>query len=522
MVIVHLKGGLGNQLFQYAAGRRLAHKHNIELKLDVTCLKVTDKWLPHGCDQYKLCYFKIQENFATPEEIEYAKNSFMGEEADGYNQKFMPEVLDYPDNVYLDGFLENEHYFADIADIIRREFTLKVPLGTTAQHWREKIFAAECSVSMHIRHGDFCLNDENLFAVLPLEYYNECLNHLKQQYKNLTVFVFSDDTQWCKENLRFDVPMEFIEGCKDYEDLYLMSLCKHNIIANSTFSWWGAWLNQNPDKKVFVPVPTAIVGTKKTYRHFSAERNENSPLETDRWIKVSFDLNKKLKLPNRPIYSLLMVVNNDVATLAETLDSILAQDYKLFDLIIIDNASFDGSRQICQQAVNSSDNVTLIKLCDKISNGAAWNMALNIAQGKYVMFLKSGDKIFPDTLRSLHIDKNIVGDIVYSYIWFREDENGNLSDGGKNFSFETDTILQDLKESADKVAVISEILSDNKVSAPFATKLFYRKFLLDKNLRFDETIAAKDAERNFTVKAMLSTDNEILFLPNPFYIARRN
>lgn len=511
MIITKINAGIGNQLFKYAAGLRLAHKHNTELKLDIApYLLERTTWPFYALDQ-----FNISATAATPEEIEYLKNSFVGEEQNSIDCIFMPEVLDYPDNVYLDGYWENERYFADIADIIRREFTLKVPFGAKAQHWQKKILSAECSVSMHFRHGDFLLFDNDLYALLPLDYYHTCIDILKREYKNMTAFVFSDDIQWCKANLRLDLPTEYVsgggDGTTDVEELHLMSLCKHNIIANSTFSWWGAWLNQNPDKKVFVPILSSIVGTNKTYRHFSAERNENSPLQTDRWIKVPFDLNNQLELSNRPHFSLLLVVNNNRDTLSETLDSLLAQDYKYYEVIIIENASFDGSRKICQQAAKSSDKVTLIKLCDKVSDGAAWNLALSIAQGNFAMFLKGNDRIFPDTLASMHMtDKDIVEDIVYSYIWFREDEQGTFSAEGKNFALEKDNILQDLKESAD--------ISTVKLNAPLATKVFKRKFLLDKEIRFDET-AAEDAERKFTLKAMSRTDNEIFFVSNIFYIA---
>ena len=114
----------------------------------------------------------------------------------------MPEVLNYPDNVWLHGYWENEKYFADIADILRREFTLKNPLSESARRWKKKILSCECSVSMHFRHGDFMEYKQDIFALLPLEYYYECVNRLKQQEKNFTVFVFSNNLKWCKENLR--------------------------------------------------------------------------------------------------------------------------------------------------------------------------------------------------------------------------------------------------------------------------------------------------------------------------------
>lgn len=109
---------------------------------------------------------------------------------------------------------------------------------------KKKILAADCSVSIHVRQGDFAYNprmnrNKLLFAVLPIDYYRECLNILRRQHKNLTLFIFSNNLHWCKENLHFDIPTEYVEveGIRDFEELRLMSLCKHNIIANSTFSW---------------------------------------------------------------------------------------------------------------------------------------------------------------------------------------------------------------------------------------------------------------------------------------------
>ncbi len=526
MVISHITGGIGNQLFQYATGFRLAHKHNTELKMDLSWFDYI-KFRP-----YALNLFNTTAKLAPPEEInntkKICKETKLGiEKKDGWT--FMPEVLNYPDNVYLVGGWENEKYFADIADIIRQEFTLKNPIGETAQHWKEKILAAECSVSLHIRHGDFISTPAPIhlqhpsFTILPLDYYYESLNQLKQQYPNLTVFIFSNNLQWVKENLRLDVPMEFVHGenLTDVEELHLMSLCKHNIIANSTFSWWGAWLNPNPDKKVFMPIPSDDAA-KIGYR-FSAERDENSPLDSDKWIRVPFDLNKKPDVKMCPMFSLLLVVNNDIATLPETLGTILKQDYKFYEVIIIDNASFDGSGKLCQQAAKFSDKVTLIKLYEKISDGAAWNMAFNAAQGNYVMFLKGNDRLVGNALTVVCL-KNVAieADVVNSAVWLREDVNGNISQAGKKFVLDGDALFRNLKgmlrQKFDKQTVL-KILASNANFVPIASKVFKRKFLSDNAIRFDEKISDNDAKILFTTEAMLRTDDEMLFLPNVFYVA---
>ena len=513
-------------MFQYATGRRLAHKWNTELKLDTTFF---DRYKFRS---YLLDKFNIKATVATSKEIESLKKlregTSIGLEKNTIAYKYMPEALNWPDNLYLAGTWEDERYFADISDILRKEFTLKNSLGAAAQHWQKKILAAECSVSVHVRHGDFVYSPNisrmDIFAHLPLEYYQECVNQLKQQYNNPTAFVFSNNLQWCRENLRLGVPTEFVagDGLADFEELYLMSLCQHNIIANSTFSWWGAWLNKNPGKKVFVPIPSNIVGTDKTYRHFSAKRNENSPLQSDRWIRVPFDLNKQPEIKTRPYFSLLLVVNNDAATLPETLGTILRQNYKFYELIIIDNASFDDSGKICQQVAKTHDNVTLIKLYDKVSNGAAWNRAIDAAQGESVIFAKGNDSFSYMSLSFLYMtNERPVADIVSSVTWLREDDRGTVDISGKKFVVEKDLPFRDLKGNVqpnfDKMTLL-RILSSNATPVPLATRTFKRKFLLDNAIRFDEQVSDGDAELLFTVNALFQA-GKTLFTPQPIYVA---
>ena len=258
MIAVHIMGGIGNQLYQYACARQVAYKNNTELKLEIFDCDANN--LSHH-NYYRLGDFNIEENFATKDEIKQLP--VINEDA----PNFSPKILEKIDNVLLYGYFgrNGDGYFADIADIIRKEITPKNPFSRTAKFWKQKILSAECSVSLHIRHGDFLTPlVRNNKGVLPMDYYTGCVNQLKKDFPNLTVFVFSDDLKWAKNNFKLDVPMEFVEGCeKDSEELFLMSYCKHNIAANSTFSWWGAWLNQNPDKKVFVPYDMKKVESKQ-------------------------------------------------------------------------------------------------------------------------------------------------------------------------------------------------------------------------------------------------------------------
>ena len=533
MVIVFVMGGLGNQLFHYAAGRQLAYKLNTELKLDIRYYEKRPI--------YALNHFNVHENLATLEEIEYVQNhGCIKRTPSAYCNLFLLDPKDCPDNVYLKGGWEDERNFADIANIIREEYTLKNPLSSNAEAWKQKILSAECAVSINVRRGDFLRYGMSIFAVTHLDYFYECINRLKQEYKNLTLFVFSNDINWCKEHFLFDVPAEFVSGgIKDIEELYLISLCKHNISSNSTFSWWGAWLNNNPNKKVFYPLPSNIFGTNKTWRNFSAERNENSPLDSHRWIRVPFDLNKRLNLffdeVDRtsqqvnikicPIFSLLLIVNEDAATIADTLDSLLGQDYRYYEVIIINNASTDGSDKICRQKIEGKNYVTLKLLRSKVNNAKAWNMALRMAKGQYVVFLKGNDRLFVSALSQIYLahgnqDRNI----VCSFAVLLENASGNITSGNKKLPVHRDTQFKEEKRNAimntDGQEAVRFLLNQ-QLNSFLGTKFYNNEFLVENGIKFDKHLDDAESELFFQVEAFFKS-KYLMYISNAFYIAPKN
>ncbi len=264
MIITRLLGGLGNQMFQYAAGRRLAHVLAVELKLDVTWM---DKFVSRP---YALGKFNIQENFATAAEIAamapkgrigHALAKICPKKWPKYIQEkqfhFDPEILNLPDGVYLKGYWQSEKYFSDIAETIRREFTIKTPLSGKTSEMSELI-ASKQSVSIHVRRGDYIETRrmKQVYNAYGPDYYLRCVDYMKQLVKNPYFFIFSDDPEWAGDNLKQLCPatlVDYNQADKNYEDLWLMSCCNHHIIANSTFSWWGAWLNPREDKIVLAP-----------------------------------------------------------------------------------------------------------------------------------------------------------------------------------------------------------------------------------------------------------------------------
>lgn len=269
MIIVHLSEGLGNQMFQYATARCLAEKHSTPVKLDISSFETNKR------RKYGLHCFQIQEHLATQDEVatllkqpknridklfKKAVNKVNKPTTNLVQEKFFhfnPDVLEAPLDTYLFGFWQSEKYFIEIKDILEIEFSFKYNQNHQNQELSEKIKSHE-SVAVHIRRGDYVQNEETyqLHRACSLDYYNRCITYISERVNNPHFFIFSDDTQWVQKNFKLNFPTYVVEhntGILSYEDLRLISQCQHNIIANSSFSWWGAWLNSNPNKLVCAP-----------------------------------------------------------------------------------------------------------------------------------------------------------------------------------------------------------------------------------------------------------------------------
>lgn len=285
MIITKLIGGLGNQMFQYAIGRSLAIKNNTELKLDLSGYENQQGIIPRN---YSLGIFQIDSKIASKEEsfglkyssrfmgiLGYKKKSYLKEKI---ANKYDPEIFKVTGNNYLEGYWQTEKYFLMIADVIRKEFSLRIEFNNLDIELLNQI--AKCqSVSLHVRRGDYVSNSKtNQFhGSCSLKYYQDSIEYLKNKFGQIVLFIFSDDIEWVKENLQTDQKMVFVSNdkLKDYEELILMSKCKHNIIANSSFSWWGAWLNTNYDKQVIAP--------KYWFNNAHANINDIVP---ENWIRI--------------------------------------------------------------------------------------------------------------------------------------------------------------------------------------------------------------------------------------------
>jgi hypothetical protein len=271
MIIIKISGGLGNQLFQYSFGRYLSAKLNVKLKFDIQT-----NYRYNGFTQrsFGLSSFSFTIDKASVLEINnfkyFINNEFLArierklvQKVPSVNRKYIVQCSnDYQknikrirDNCYYDGYWQSEQYFKPIESTLRNEYNLKLTLNNRNLALLDEINSSE-SISIHIRRCDYITNKANrkLFEICPFEYYLTAINFFTTRFKHAMFYIFSDDIYWTKSNF-IGKQFRFIDNNSEYPeiDMYLMSKCRHNIIANSSFSWWGAWLNSNPDKIVIAP-----------------------------------------------------------------------------------------------------------------------------------------------------------------------------------------------------------------------------------------------------------------------------
>jgi hypothetical protein len=238
MIISKIQGGLGNQLFQWATAKAFSLRNNCEYKFEISF------YYEQTFRRFELHKFNnIKINILSPDNLKNKKIIYVNEnEIKDFN---IPFEKDYC--IFLNGYWQNEKYFKDQEIEIKN--TLKIPEDLKTYIYKKYPILNENTVSIHVRRTDY-LSLSGYHYNQDLNYYNNSFDILND--KDINVLVFSDDIKWCKENLKFNNTY-YIEGEENKIDLYIMSLCKNNIIANSTFSWWSAWLNDNPSKQIIAP-----------------------------------------------------------------------------------------------------------------------------------------------------------------------------------------------------------------------------------------------------------------------------
>lgn len=282
MIVIKLQGGLGNQLFQYAFGRTIEKKYNKEVKYDISAYQSEGTFTPRS---YLLNKFKTEVKIASDGEIQKTKGTlsylirkilnkfFFKKYHIGYEPDFLESIKD---SVYLEGYWQSFRYVEPCIEDLRKEITLKDDTSSSLKKIIEEVLKSE-SVAIHIRRGDY-LNGGGL-EPLDILYYKKANDFILGKLKNVKYYIFTDDATWAKENLGFlkkeNATYVSDLGFKDYEELILMSQCKNLIIANSSFSWWGAALNQNKN---------AIIICPKNWKNTLLKNDEN--LCSKDWVRI--------------------------------------------------------------------------------------------------------------------------------------------------------------------------------------------------------------------------------------------
>jgi hypothetical protein len=274
MIVVKLWGGLGNQLFQYSYGYQLAKKIGTEMKLDISYYSKQNLRQPIIL-KFNLEYSEIitaEElpltvrflNMKNPNRIIRIPSYFCFPIGKGFKYlketrfRFDKKLLNFEnDNIYLDGYWQCPRYIENNRLQLIEQFQQKDGLSLEIQELIQSV-KKETSIAIHVRRGDY-VNNNNPFSRLALMdkiYYDEAIKMVKSKFKDPVFYFFTNDVDWVKDNYGYLPNSSIVSDiitCKDVEELFIMSQCKHQIISNSTFSWWGAWLNTNEEKQVWTP-----------------------------------------------------------------------------------------------------------------------------------------------------------------------------------------------------------------------------------------------------------------------------
>lgn len=267
MVITSIYGGLGNQMFQYAIGKSISVTRYVDFKIDTFKINNSN----YIARDFSLIKFNISAELANMSEVKkfhnsksldfifgklYQKNIRLSKKIFEKKAFHFDEKMLLLSNGYLDGYWQCYKYFEDIREVLLKEFTLVNEMNLENKLICDKINELN-SISIHIRRGDYVKDKKNktIYNVFGLEYYHNAVEFITKKIDNPYFFVFSDDLEWASKNLNLtNATYVDVNSTQNPEnDLILMSNCKHNIIANSTFSWWGAWLNQNSEKIIIAP-----------------------------------------------------------------------------------------------------------------------------------------------------------------------------------------------------------------------------------------------------------------------------
>lgn len=346
MIISRICGGLGNQMFQYATGRALALRLGLALKLDVSWYSRMEGSTPR---EFMLAAFPhIKVEIASKKEIrtlrdDYSLSRTISKKINNSPSSYVCEphfqywagIEQIDRAVYIDGYWQTERYFTSAQDVIRGDFVFPPLPNIDSENVAEQIRRTSDATAVHVRRGDYVslASARQFHGICPPEYYRRSIETVSRGSKGAPhFFLFSDDPAWVrKEFSGLGFPTTVVDlpthAVGPWHDMHLISMCKHHIIANSSFSWWGAWLAND---RGIVCAPA---------RWFLEPKIDTNDICPARWNRITVEQN--YGMPLYPVVSVILTVYNGERFLEEAIQSILKQSLTNFEFIIVDDASTD-------------------------------------------------------------------------------------------------------------------------------------------------------------------------------------
>lgn len=393
MIIVHFMGGFANQIFQYAFYLKLSEIYgSTNIFADISHF---DNCKDHG--GFKLNSFvKLQYiNITNDKTILINENNYSS-------------FIYNPKKKYLFvGYWQDEKFFPSNKQMLYEIFNISKLKLNNKTILNE--INSTTSVSIHIRRGDY-LNNYIHGNIANEIYFTNAISYINSLIKNPSYFVFSDDIEWCKQNLEFNNKVTFISGneqCVE-QDIILMSQCKHNIISNSSFSWWAQELNKNPNKIVVTPE-----------YWFNQKTESVDELKVKNSIKI-LNIKKTVVNYSNPFFTIIIPVYNAEYTIRRTLESVLNQTFRKIEIIIVNDCSTDNSLEILNHYEKNDTRIRIIN--NKRNSGCLYNriLGINTAKGLYTLFLDSDDWLEKDACNLLYNELNKSNIDLFEYGYFRE------------------------------------------------------------------------------------------------------
>ncbi|HLP75745.1 MAG TPA: glycosyltransferase, partial [Candidatus Paceibacterota bacterium] len=387
-VVVKLQGGLGNQMFQFAAGLALARRHKAKLKLDLSFLR--DRTPRPNFTQRDYCL----DLFRLPADCEIVPDSSSDAKRLRHHVEqqfhFDPKFFELGPNVYLDGYFQSPRFFEPVLEEVSRVFnSFAMPLNAEQQALLGKIQSCP-AVCLNVRRGDYVANPvaNQFHGVCDESYFHRAVAEIQNRVPNAHFFIFSDDVEWCrKANLTNGAPFTLVShgfaGDRFGAYLQLMMACRHFILPNSSFGWWAAFLSSASDKTVITPTPW-----------FDNPANNTVDLLPNSWIRLPKNSTAA------PMVSVVISCHNYANYLPEAVASVRNQTYRNFEIILVDDGSTDDSPAVAKRlaAETTPDIPFRIVRLEDVGPSAARRFGVAQARGKYYLPLDADDRIAPDFL----------------------------------------------------------------------------------------------------------------------------